>query len=70
MVDNIPFQDEDGLRKCIHCGITEEETTMLEKCPMCFSIFCGDCGYNFGGRYFCSKVCAEYFYFGEGDEEI
>jgi len=63
-----PFHDDDHLMVCKHCGVSEEETTMLSKCPMCYAIFCSECAYNFGGRLFCSKVCAEYFYFGEGDE--
>ena len=65
---NSPFQDESHLLSCKHCGITEDETSTLTKCPMCYAMFCDECGYNFGGRPFCSKMCADYFYFGEGDE--
>ena len=63
-----PFHEEQILLTCKYCGINEEETTTLTKCPMCYAIFCTDCGYNFGGRPFCSKVCAEYFYFADGED--
>ncbi|NOZ13027.1 MAG: hypothetical protein GXO69_05185 [Acidobacteria bacterium] len=69
MPDRHRFHEHKDLLRCKFCGITEEETTMLQKCPMCFTIFCPNCGYSFGGRQFCSKSCADYFYFGEGDEE-
>ena len=61
----MPFDDDRDLKKCSKCGITEKETTTLKKCPICFNYFCINCAYNMGGREFCSKECAHYFFFGE-----
>jgi hypothetical protein len=51
---------------CSTCGISDEEK-QLKRCPICFKHFCDDCATNRGGRLFCSKLCADYFFF--GDEE-
>jgi hypothetical protein len=52
--------------KCFECGRTVDDTT-LTKCPTCFKYFCSEHLYIMSGRRFCSRACAEYFFFGEGD---
>jgi len=60
-------EEEEDLIKCSKCGITERETMLLEKCPMCYKIFCSNCKVTFGGREFCSKICGQFFFFGEDE---
>ena len=54
--------------KCHECGRSDTETR-LRKCPICFKHFCDEHTHLWSGRPFCSSGCAEYFYFGEEDEE-
>jgi hypothetical protein len=30
---------------------------------------CEECAFAFAGRLFCSKGCADYFFFGTGDDD-
>jgi hypothetical protein len=53
---------------CEACQKSEVEAT-LHKCPTCFKVICGDCGRRDYGRVFCSKRCADQFFFGDEDEE-
>ena len=53
--------------KCNECGKKTDETT-LAKCPICFRHFCGEHAFVASGRPFCSRGCAEYFFFGDADE--
>ena len=53
--------------KCNVCDKSETEIT-LHKCPICFKRFCEDHGHQMSGRVFCSKGCAEYFFFSEPDD--
>lgn len=53
---------------CSICSATED-AKIIRKCPICFKLICEDCAYRFGGRPFCSKGCADYFFFGTGDED-
>jgi hypothetical protein len=53
---------------CTVCGKTDEEVTLL-KCPICFKLVCHDCGRREYGRVFCSKRCADGFFFGDDDDE-
>ncbi len=39
----------------------------LHKCPSCYKMVCDACCYRFGGRPFCGKRCADYFFFGDED---
>ncbi len=62
------------LTKCSVCGATKDEDgeeIQLKKCIMCFKMFCEDCAYFFGGREFCSRQCADFFFYGveESKEE-
>ena len=52
---------------CIECQRDEMETT-LNKCPSCFKLICVDCGTQAMGRVFCTKRCAEEFFWGDDDE--
>ena len=52
---------------CEACQKGEVET-LLYKCPICFKWTCDDCGKRQYGRVFCSKRCADQFFFGDDDE--
>ena len=51
---------------CINCQKEDVEVS-LNKCPICFKLVCDDCARRDYGRVFCSRRCAELFFF--GDEE-
>ena len=53
--------------KCSVCEKDEQEVT-LQKCPICFKLVCLDCAKREYGRTFCSKRCADQFFFGDDDE--
>jgi len=53
---------------CFQCQITDEEKD-LRKCPVCFKYVCDDCGLSKSGRWFCTIVCADYFFYGEDEDE-
>jgi hypothetical protein len=59
---------EDKTKVCYRCEKTESQVDLL-KCPICFKLYCDDCGHMHGGRKFCSKFCAEYFFFSDPDSE-
>jgi len=52
---------------CFVCNKTDDETR-LSKCPICFKYFCEDHACHRSGLRFCSKGCAEYFFFSEPDD--
>ena len=52
---------------CEACQKSEGEAS-LYKCPICFKWTCDDCGRRQYGRVFCSKRCADQFFFGDDDE--
>jgi hypothetical protein len=52
---------------CGICGSSEEDRK-FHKCPVCFKHFCDDCSVSMSGRGFCSRFCAEYFFFGGEDD--
>lgn len=52
--------------ECSVCDTSDEERA-LRKCSICFKYFCEECATNRGGRLFCSKQCADYFFFGEDE---
>lgn len=51
---------------CWRCSVTEEERR-LKKCVICFKYYCDDCAADRNGRTFCSKQCADFFFFGDED---
>jgi hypothetical protein len=53
---------------CEICGTSEDERR-TQKCAICYKRFCESCGHSMSGRQFCSRFCAEYFFFG-GDDDI
>ena len=53
--------------QCTECGKTIDETS-LSKCPICFQYFCGEHAVVASGRPFCSRGCADYFFFGDPDD--
>jgi hypothetical protein len=52
---------------CAVCGRSDQEIS-LYKCPICFKHICDDCSNRAFGRVFCSKMCADQFFFGDDDE--
>jgi hypothetical protein len=61
------YSAANGAMNCDKCQKSEVETT-LQKCPICFKWACDDCGVRAYGRVFCSKRCADQFFFGDDDE--
>ena len=53
--------------ECVSCAGDDQDNT-LHKCPICFKLACDNCGYRSFGRIFCSKKCADAFFFGDDDE--
>jgi hypothetical protein len=58
---------EDRGMNCAGCQKDEEEET-LYKCPICFKLACDNCANRAYGRVFCSKRCADQFFFGDDDD--
>ena len=54
--------------RCHSCDRTIDEVG-LRKCPICFKHFCDEHSHHQSGRPFCSKGCAEFFFFGDGDDD-
>jgi hypothetical protein len=52
---------------CTVCEKSDVEAT-LSKCPICFKLVCQDCGKREYGRVFCSRLCANQFFFGDDEE--
>jgi hypothetical protein len=52
---------------CSVCQKEDQETT-LHKCPICFKLACDNCAVRSYGRAFCTKRCADQFFFGDDDE--
>jgi hypothetical protein len=53
--------------ECVQCQATDLDRR-LEKCPMCFKLICETCAVRLYGRTFCTKTCADTFFFGDDDE--
>jgi hypothetical protein len=53
-------------KQCWRCGTSEEERG-LKKCVICYKLYCIECQADRNGRTFCSKACADYFFFGDED---
>lgn len=51
---------------CPICG-KEKFSFAMKTCPMCKRRFCDTCEYRMGGGVFCSKECANLFYFSGED---
>ncbi len=53
---------------CLICQASDQDKS-LNKCPICFKWVCDDCASRSYGRVFCSKSCANQFFFGDEDDE-
>jgi hypothetical protein len=53
--------------ECVTCQKDEREVT-LSKCPICFKLICVECARHEYGRKFCSKRCADLFFFGDDED--
>jgi hypothetical protein len=51
---------------CKTCNKTESDTS-LYRCPICFKHVCGEHAFNYSGRIFCDKHCADYFFLADED---
>jgi hypothetical protein len=61
----VPKPEED---RCARCGKTRDEVR-LEKCSVCYSMFCRVCASRRHGKTFCSVHCADIFFFGDEEQE-
>jgi len=52
---------------CVRCGRSNQETK-LAKCAICFKFYCRTCAVLRHGKNFCSNICADYFFFGDEEE--
>jgi len=52
---------------CLGCQKDEQEVS-LQKCPICFKWVCEECASRAYGRAFCSRRCADNFFFGDDEE--
>jgi hypothetical protein len=54
------------------CDICHEENRLRDTyiCPSCKKSVCDACCYRFGGRPFCRKSCADFFFFGDEDAAL
>ena len=53
--------------ECYECKRKDEEVR-LSKCPICFKGACDNCAHRAFGRIFCTKRCADQFFFGDDDD--
>ncbi|HKC13346.1 MAG TPA: hypothetical protein VKI41_15050 [Vicinamibacteria bacterium] len=56
-----------GAMNCPECQKDEQEI-LLNKCPICFKWICENCGHRAMGRVFCTKRCADQFFFGDDED--
>jgi hypothetical protein len=53
--------------ECVNCNASDKDQR-LEKCPICFKWSCTTCAIAQYGRMFCSRKCADTFFFGDDDD--
>jgi hypothetical protein len=53
---------------CEVCGM-ERDATQLHRCRSCRKAFCSDCAFRSTVGAFCSRECADIFFYGEQDDE-
>lgn len=46
----------------------EDRATRLIVCPVCHRKVCSEHAFSLSGKKFCTRGCAELFYFGDPDE--
>ncbi len=55
---------------CVICRQPKYSFAM-RTCPMCKKRYCDECEYRMGGNVFCSRDCANMFFFaGEDGDEV
>jgi hypothetical protein len=52
---------------CCHCNDPGKDEP-LRRCAVCHKYFCEQHTHNHSGRPFCSRGCAQYFFFAEPDD--
>lgn len=57
------------ISECVHCKKSEDETTLI-KCPLCHKHACPEHQFLRSGRPFCSRQCADYFFFADEDDDF
>jgi hypothetical protein len=53
--------------ECKTCSRSRNQVRLV-KCIICLEPFCRACGFLRHGKAFCSRSCAEVFFFGDADE--
>ncbi len=53
---------------CVVCEI-QREAAQLARCRSCRRTYCSDCGFNSKMGKFCSRECADIFFYGEDPDE-
>ena len=59
--------EETKKEACKVCDKTADAVN-LSKCTICFELYCDEHKFLFHGREFCSKHCAQYFFFDDEDD--
>ncbi len=53
---------------CQVCGVSGAEVR-LAQCPVCHKRSCAEHDYRRSGKSFCSKACAEYYFYGDEEDD-
>ncbi len=62
-----PSEDKVARERCPVCQ-QQVPVGVLRPCMICRTLFCRRCAIEGYGREFCSPVCRDYFFHGDGDE--
>jgi len=54
---------------CAICG-GEQYSFAMKSCPMCKKRYCEQCEHRMGGNVFCSRSCANLFFFSGEDADL
>jgi hypothetical protein len=62
--------EDDGTSAHLACEQCEQtyERVFIQECSYCFKRFCRNCAVRSGSTAFCSKACAEGWFFADADE--
>lgn len=52
---------------CAVCGEAVREDA-LQRCAICRTLLCRGCGVEGYGRFFCTRRCRDYFFFGDMED--
>ena len=53
---------------CYKCSARDREVQLI-KCPICHKMVCEDCITRRSTSNFCSRSCADFYFFGDDDDE-